>query len=283
MDKKKIIQPVIFAIIVYIIWELTGNAAARLISLVLKRWQIVLPGEYWYMLLSEMSSWLLFIIVFYKYIKNNKIFYSSWNIKHIWFFMPVVLQVLNDICTLIKGDKVIKLLSPEGIAFVVPCFLGTMSIGLLEETVWRRVIFVNALGKWKDTKKGVVYAVLFQALLFGLCHYINMLTAGQDFSGTSKQVFSSVCMGVFLAGIYYNTGKFAVPVFIHGLCNFSNFFMNEMLGWDYNTLKWSGILQAVTSLLYLAFGIMAAGNGRQESSTETASYGGYNGKCNTGN
>ena len=59
--------------------------------------------------------------------------------------------------------------------------------------------------------------------------------------------------------------------------------MNEMLGWDYNTLKWSGILQAVTSLLYLVFGIMAAGNGKQKGSTETAGYGGYNGKCNTGN
>lgn len=258
MDKKRVIQPVVFAVIVYIIWEIIGNVSAYLLTAFFNKTGIVLPSDYWNMFISEMCVWLLSCIVFWKYIKDRGNLSGECLVKYIWVLLPVVLQVSIDICTLFSGDIVINLLSAEGISFLIPCFLGTMSIGLLEETIWRKVIFLNTVRKWGDSQKGIICAVIFPVLLFGLCHYMNMLSAGQGFYDTSKQVLSSICMGVFLSGIYYRTGKFIVPVIIHGLCNFSNFFMNEMLGWDYNLLKFSGILQVAVSVLYLFLGIYMA-------------------------
>lgn len=258
MNKKRVSQPVMFAVIVYFVWEVSGNIIGYLLPAVMNKFELVLSGQYWYMFLSESLTWLIICAIFNKYIrKPNNNLSNERIIKYIWVFLPVVIQIGTDFCTLISGNIVVKVLSVKGFLLIFSCFLGSMSIALLEETVWRKVIFRNAMEKWGNTKKGIICAVIFSALLFGLCHYINIL-AGQGFYDTSKQVLAAICFGTFLAAIYYKTGNFLFPVIIHGLCNFSNFFMNEMLGWDYNLLKWDGALQVIISLLYLLFGIYMA-------------------------
>lgn len=225
MSKKEIFQPMIFSLGVYVVWELLGIAAAFFLPMIFGEWQFTLIGNYVYMLCSEIAVFLLFTLLFRKHLmRRDESGGPHCMAGHIWIFLPVLLQIFNDLCTLFSGDIVIDLQTQEGILFTITCFLGTMAVGLAEETVWRRMIFRMILSRWKDSKNGLLYAAFFSALLFGLCHYMNMLTGGQSFADTSMQVFSAVCMGMFLAGIYHRTGKFYIPVFFHGICNFSKFF-----------------------------------------------------------
>ena len=98
-------------------------------------------------------------------------------------------------------------------------------------------------------------AVVVSSLGFGLCHYRNLLV-GQNFADTTKQVLYAICFGMFLAALFIQTNHLFIPVLVHGLCNFSNFFMNEILGWNYTVWKYDDILQGVLAVFYLIAGSM---------------------------
>ena len=102
--------------------------------------------------------------------------------------------------------------------------------------------------------KGIYFAVLISSLCFGLCHYMNLL-AGQEFLSTTKQAISAVCMGVFLSALYLQTNHLIFSILVHGLCDFSNFLMNEILGWDYSVWKYDDILQWILAGGYLLTGM----------------------------
>ena len=55
--------------------------------------------------------------------------------------------------------------------------------------------------------------------------------------------------------LFIQTNHLFIPVLVHGLCNFSNFFMNEILGWNYTVWKYDDILQGVLAVFYLIAGL----------------------------
>ena len=165
-----------------------------------------------------------------------------------------LIQICNDIITILYGQRVFSLLSEKGFYFLIICLVSCLSIGLLEEYVWRGIILNIFLSAWDEKIKGIYISVLLSSVGFGLCHYMNLLM-GQDFISTTQQVISATCMGVFLASVFLNTSRLEVPVLVHGLCNFSNFLMNEILGWNYSVWKYDNILQWVLSIGYLSIGL----------------------------
>lgn len=254
---KDIVQPVLFTVGIYVLWEVLGYLSAFLLSAAgAPALSETLVGNYLYMLLSELIVLLPFALICRKKIAKKDKACALNGRQFGLLLLPPMLQVGNDFSMLLGGTIQLDLLSTEGIGFLLMCLLACMTVGLLEETVWRRVIFRELLSRW-GTKRGILCAVFVSATLFGLCHYMNLLTGGQTFAETSVQVLSAFCMGVFLAGIYLRTGYFFLPVLIHGVCNFSNFFMNEMLGWDYKLWKWDSAAQVVISCLYLLDGLYA--------------------------
>lgn len=132
-------------------------------------------------------------------------------------------------------------------------------IALCEEFIWKRVTFSKLLTTWKASDKGVYISVLLSAVMFGLCHYANMLTAGQDFQNTTIQVLNAICMGIFLGGLYYRTGRFGVPVLIHFISDFSNLFMNEYLDYTYDLPSIDGLLTIIIPVLYVLIGLYCIG------------------------
>ena len=156
--------------------------------------------------------------------------------------------------TLVHGKKVFSLLSGKGICFFLICGVASLSIGLLEEYVWRGIMLNMFLAAWGKKKNGIYCAVVVSSLGFGLCHYRNLLV-GQNFADTTKQVLYAICFGMFLAALFIQTNHLFIPVLVHGLCNFSNFFMNEILGWNYTVWKYDDILQGVLAVFYLIAGL----------------------------
>lgn len=162
-------------------------------------------------------------------------------------FLPVIIQIGWDVSSLFLEKICITLLSPAGLGFFLLCLAATISIALSEETVWRKIIFESMCQKW-NTVKGIVIS----SLLFGAVHYMNILNGQQTFAATTLQVIQAIGMGMFLACLYDRTNSFTLIVLIHGLCNFSNFFCNELIGWNYAGYPWDNACQAAFTILYFA-------------------------------
>ena len=244
-------KPVIYALMIYFLWELIGFAMALLLNKILP--EVLLDNQYCYMFLSE---FLIFAVMYFLFCRKTDGIAKTGEKLNIIYLIPAGIQIADDIAVIMNGTIKMDLLTGRGIFNLLLCLIGTLSIGLLEETVWRYLIFGNMVTVWKDRKYGTGLAVFVSSLFFGLCHYMNMLTGGQELIPTSIQVLMAFCMGVFLAAVYYRTGNIAVPIFIHGILNFSNFFMNEILGYDYEVLKQDALFQAAYTILYLIFGIL---------------------------
>lgn len=247
--------PAGYAILVYVIWEGTGFLASFVIGKITGNWTESLNNTYVVMLLQEISVFLMMYVLFHKkvdFVRNDKSSVSLLSAFAMLIF-PLI-QIGDDLVAIFYGKRVFSLFSGKGIQFFVICCIACLSIGLMEEFVWRGIILNRFLSAWKDKKKGIYFAVLISSLCFGLCHYMNLL-AGQDFLSTTKQVISAVCMGVFLSAVYLQTNHLIFPILVHGLCDFSNFLMNEILGWDYSVWKYDDILQWILAGGYLLTGM----------------------------
>ena len=188
--------PVIYAVFVYILWELTGTLVAYVVGKVMDNWEETLYSSYISMLFNEVLTFVIMFVLFRKkadFVRKEKR-NGSW--------LPV---------------------------------LGMFIFPLIK-------------------KNGIYCAVVVSSLGFGLCHYRNLLV-GQNFADTTKQVLYAICFGMFLAALFIQTNHLFIPVLVHGLCNFSNFFMNEILGWNYTVWKYDDILQGVLAVFYLIAGL----------------------------
>ena len=247
--------PVGYAVLVYAIWEGIGFFASFVIGKITGNWGEAFNNTYVVMLLQEISVFLMMYVLFHKkvdFVRSGKSGVSLLSALVMLIF-PLI-QIGDDLMTVLHGKRVFSLFSGKGIRFFVICCIACLSVGLLEEFVWRGIILNGFLSAWKDKKNGIYFAVLITSLCFGLCHYMNLL-AGQDFWSTTKQVISAVCMGVFLSALYLQTNRLVFPILVHGLCNFSNFFMNEILGWDYSVWKYDDILQWILAGGYFLTGM----------------------------
>lgn len=245
-------KAVIFSILVYLVWEITGIAISFGIQILIPGVYELSYGSYMVMFLNEM---LTFGIIFLLFCRKQNYYHAEKQSLSFFVFLPVLIQIGSDVATLVNGKIVLNLFSLDGVKFLCLCFIGTMSIALLEELVWRHIIFGNMIYQWSGRKNGVLSAVVVSSLLFGLSHYMNAFTGGQEFAATSIQVIQAACAGVFLAAVYYRTSNLLYPILVHGLCDFSNFFMNEMLGYDYELLKCDRMIRILFTVLYLFIGI----------------------------
>ena len=260
-------MPVAYAVFVYILWDLAGTLVAYVVGKVTGNWEETLYSSYISMLLNETLTFVIMFALFHKkseFIRKEKS-RLSWLLLSGMFIFPFI-QIGDDLMTIVHGKKVFSLLSGKGICFSLICCVASLSIGLLEEYVWRGILLNMFLAEWGKKKHGIYGAVVVSSFGFGLCHYRNLLV-GQDFADTTKQVIYAGCFGVFLAALFLQTNHLLVPIFVHGLCNFSNFFMNEILGWNYTVWKYDDILQGVLAVFYLITGFYAVYRSVQESRT----------------
>ena len=252
---RRYVIPVGYAVLVYIIWELAGTLVSHVIGKITGNWEQSLYSNYIIMLLDEILTFVIMFALFHKkvqFVRGEKgVAFGKFALCML--IVPII-QIGDDVATILSNKCVFSLLSGKGIRFFVICCAACLSIGLLEEYVWRGIVLNHFLSVWGEKKKGIYLAVLISSLCFGLCHYMNLL-GGQEFADTTKQVIAAVGMGVFLAALYLKTNNLLFPALVHGLCNLSNFLMNEILGWDYSVWKYDDILQWGLAAIYFVVGI----------------------------
>lgn len=104
----------------------------------------------------------------------------------------------------------------EGIKFILANIFFTMAIGMAEEIYFRGII----CNMW--LKKGVVKAMLISAILFGLCHLLN-IAGGASLPATILQICFAFVYGLVFA-LLFAVGKSIVPcVLLHALHDFCSY------------------------------------------------------------
>lgn len=99
---------------------------------------------------------------------------------------------------------------------LIPVFIETLLAGVSEELMCRGILYNVINNKYKN----VHAAVLLSSAVFGLVHFVNLIT-GQSFADTMLQVLFAFGGGVFFAAVYARCKTVWAGVMLHGLNNFA--------------------------------------------------------------
>lgn len=103
-------------------------------------------------------------------------------------------------------------------------FLGAAVVGLFEETMTRGGLFIALVGLFKATKRPILNAALLSSLLFGLLHLTNVSV--QSVPDTIAQVIYATAFGFAMSMLYVKTGSLLLPVVVHAIVDWGDFFFN---------------------------------------------------------
>lgn len=97
----------------------------------------------------------------------------------------------------------------------------TISVGLVEELVFRGVVFPLFMKGFLKSKRPVLIAAVFSCFFFSALHFVNLFNQPENLIGITSQVFFALSIGVFFSGIMVRTQNIIVPIVLHILINLS--------------------------------------------------------------
>lgn len=155
--------------------------------------------------------------------------------KRLLFFIPLFVIAFSHF---IAGVD-----SGIGIKFGLANIFFTLSIGMAEEIYFRGII----CNMWLE--KGIVKAMVVSAVLFGLCHLLN-IAGGASLEATALQICFAFIYGLVFA-LLFAVGKSIVPcVFLHALHDFCSFISADG-SMTFNIVL--GSIQFVILMIYFAY------------------------------
>ena len=133
-------------------------------------------------------------------------------------------------------------------------FADDLVVAILEEILFRGILFIFFLALFQNKKNGVVYSILLSSIAFGAIHLVNIFSNPP--LAVLAQVGYSFLLGIVLSLAYRGSENFVLPVLGHFLFNALNDTIPSMFSSysiDVTYYVWSVILGAF-GLLY-AIGI----------------------------
>ena len=95
-----------------------------------------------------------------------------------------------------------------------------LAIAISEEFLFRGAIFTQMLDSWKEKKGFIWAAIIASSVIFGLRHFLNLVTAPNVIITTTGQVLFTFMAGVYLCAVYLRTRNLWVCIIIHFLEDF---------------------------------------------------------------
>lgn len=137
--------------------------------------------------------------------------------------LPALVVAIDNfpIVPLFSGDTTVSAKPVTAICYVLYC----LSIGALEESIFRGNIlplFMYAFGR---NKKGTFWAIICSSAIFGAMHLLNLF--GGFSAGVFLQVGYSFLIGAMCAATMLFTGNIFVPVIIHSLFDIGGFMFDN--------------------------------------------------------
>ena len=132
--------------------------------------------------------------------------------------------------------------------------LYIIGIALLEEVVFRGVLFVMARDYFKNKRHAPIWITLVSALIFSLFHLTNLISPSPDVPGTLLQCLYTFLIGAMLTVVMLKLKNIYLCFVIHAIFDFCGLLIVHLyLGpnsqWD--TLFW---------ILTIVSGVLAAGH-----------------------
>ena len=130
--------------------------------------------------------------------------------KRFLYYIPLILVALSAFAGGLMTDKK---------ELFIPNLIFTLGIGLTEEVYFRGII-CNA---WKDKEKT---AIILSAVLFGLCHILNVM-GGAEITATLLQIVFAFIYGIVMAYVILRTKSIWPCIILHAFHDFCSFISNE--------------------------------------------------------
>lgn len=99
-------------------------------------------------------------------------------------------------------------------------FVFNMTVGAVEEILYRGLIFNSFRKYFGESKKGIYRAALLSGAVFGIVHLTNLIFAPDLVIATITQVIYAFFFGVLFAVIYYRTDNLLPCIILHGIFDF---------------------------------------------------------------
>lgn len=143
--------------------------------------------------------------------------FRTWQNPHFYPIMILYLLIFTNgfrAFTTIKANENI-------VIFVVGLFLlKSITIGVLEEIVFRGLIQSIIVRHVQNEKKNIFMGVVLASVIFGLAHIINLDNPNYTFQGVISQIFAATCLGTLFGTILLRTRNIYPIILIHSLISF---------------------------------------------------------------
>lgn len=167
-------------------------------------------------------------------------------LRGLLFSLPAVLIAVDNfpIIPQITGYMSIN----ADFAEVICLFLFCLSIGILEESIFRGCVFPLLAYRFKRDKKGLFWAVVVSSATFGGMHLLNL------FGGFSPLVFLQVgysfLLGLALSFCFLLTGNLFIPIIVHTIFDFGGF-LSDYYGigtlWTTENVIFTAVFSAISA------------------------------------
>lgn len=180
-----------------------------------------------------------------------------------WLLMlPVLIYAVIVYPLLFTGTIALNLRDPLLSALVAA---NGFSAGLMEEIVFRGLIFCALLKHWGRSRTGTARSLLLSAALFSLPHALNLF-AGSDTLRVCAQLVWAFLLGIAFGSLVLAGGSLWPVAFLHGL---SNAFVHvNRLGANAQTSPAAAILLALASVPPLAYALIVLARTRSARRTQ---------------
>jgi len=98
--------------------------------------------------------------------------------------------------------------------------IKSITVGVLEEVVFRGLIQGSIINNFGGKRKGIVISVLLSSIIFGIAHIINIGENYINFNGVIRQVFAATCLGTLFGVVLLRTKNIYPIIFIHSAISF---------------------------------------------------------------
>jgi len=120
------------------------------------------------------------------------------------------------------GFSSIKLIPTHQLSslLVLVFLIKSITVGVLEEVVFRGLIQGSMIKDFGTKRKGIVVSVVLSSIIFGIAHIINIGENYINFNGVIRQVFAATCLGTLFGVVLLRTRNIYPIIFIHSAISF---------------------------------------------------------------
>ncbi len=208
-------HPIAFCLAALLSWMIAGGVIAATSAALLQ----VSMLEFWPQKIGTLGATLLFLVLAWRMTWLESIGITKVGSRQVWLFTALALLYLFPASLYaFFGEATFDFSIYRFSAVAREALMGHIIVGIVEETIFRGILLFALIRVWGHTRRGVMAAVLIQALLFSAPHILQIAVGG-SLSATLVVMLISFISGVWYAAIVLRWGSLWSVILIHAITN----------------------------------------------------------------